>query len=85
VRYTAQSSGGLGRLNPLTGATSQISLGPGSAPHRVIVGPDGAAWVTDGGLNAIVPVDPLTEMVTRFPLPPGTGNANLNTGVLDNR
>ena len=23
----------------------------------MIVGPDGAAWVTDGGLNAIVRVD----------------------------
>ena len=30
---------------------------PGSAPHGVITGPDGAAWVTDGGLNAIVRVD----------------------------
>jgi virginiamycin B lyase len=47
----------------------------------VIVGPDGAAWITDGGLNAIVRVDPSSEEVTRFPLPSGRGNANLNTAA----
>ncbi len=36
-------------------------LGAGSAPHGVIVGPDGAAWITDGGLNAIVRVDAATH------------------------
>ena len=36
-------------------------LGEGSAPHGVIVGPDGAPWITDGGLNAIVRVDPRTR------------------------
>ena len=47
----------------------------GSAPHDVapshgvIVGPDRAAWVTDGGLNAIVRVDAKTLAVTRFALP----------------
>ena len=35
----------------------------------MIVGPDGAPWITDGGLNAIVRVDPATERVQRFPLP----------------
>ncbi len=85
VWYTAQHAGALGRLDRVTGARSQVPLGPGSAPHGVIVGPDGAAWVTDGGLNAIVRVDPTTEEVTRFPLPSGSGNANLNTAVFDNR
>ena len=56
-------------------------LGDGSAPHGVIVGPDGAPWVTDGGLNAIVRVDPRTEKVDRYPLPPGRGSANLNTAT----
>ena len=50
--------GALGRLDPATGETRQIPLGAGSAPHGVIVGPDGAPWITDGGLNAIVRVDP---------------------------
>jgi virginiamycin B lyase len=49
----------------------------------VIVGPDGAAWVTDSGLNAIVRVDPATNAVNRFPLPPSRPNANLNTAAFD--
>jgi virginiamycin B lyase len=73
----------LGRLDPATGEIVQIPLGPGSAPHGVIVGPEGAAWVTDGGLNAIVRVDPETEAVETFPLPEDAGNANLNTATFD--
>jgi virginiamycin B lyase len=49
----------------------------------VIVGPDGAPWVTDGGLNAIVRVDPSTRAVSVFPLPKRTGYANLNTATFD--
>lgn len=66
-------------------AVSRDRHGPGSAPHGVIVGPDGAAWVTDGGLNAILRVDPVTSEVRRFPLPAGRPNANLNTAVFDAR
>ena len=58
VWYTAQGSGELGKLDPTTGKTHHIALGQGSAPHGVIIGPDGAPWITDGGLNAIVRVDP---------------------------
>src|ERR671919_371805 len=54
VWYTAQGSGELGWLDPVTGETRHIALGPASAPHGVIVGPDGAPWITDGGLNAIL-------------------------------
>ena len=43
VWYTAQTAGALGRLDPKTGKTHHIALGSGSAPHGVIVGPDGAA------------------------------------------
>ena len=57
----------------------------GSAPHGVIVGPDGAPWITDGGLNAIVRVDPKTRRVRRFPLPASSGYANLNTAAFDRR
>jgi virginiamycin B lyase len=46
------------------------------------VGPDGAAWVTDSGLNAIVRVDPSTFAVSRFPLP-RTANVHLNTAAFD--
>jgi virginiamycin B lyase len=51
----------------------------------VIVGPDGAPWITDSGLNAIVRVDPRTRRVRRFPLPGRTGYANLNTATFDRR
>ena len=62
-----RAPGELGWLDPATGETRQIPLGAGSAPHGVIVGPDGAPWITDGGLNAIVRVDPDTEQVDRLP------------------
>lgn len=83
VWYTAQALGKLGKLDKLTGKIHSIDLGHGSAPHGVIIGPDGAPWITDGGLNAIVRVDPKTESVKTFPLPKGTPFANLNTAVFD--
>src|SRR5262245_42433778 len=52
VWYTGQRSGVLGPLDPATGEVDRLPLGDGSAPHGVIVGPDGNPWVTDGGLNA---------------------------------
>src|SRR5882672_4867881 len=48
VWFTAQASGHLGYFDPATGRTELIPLGPGSAPHGVIQGPDKAAWITDG-------------------------------------
>ncbi|MAS38037.1 MAG: lyase [Anaerolineaceae bacterium] len=83
IWYTAQSLGQLGKLNPETGETYHIPLGPGSRPHGVIVGPDNAAWITDGGQNAIVRVDAETEAVIVYPLPPETGYTNLNTAAFD--
>ena len=59
-------------------------LGARSAPHGVIVGPDGAPWITDGGLNAIVRVDPRTRNVA-FRLPANAGYTNLNTATFDAR
>ena len=83
VWWTAQSSGELGLFDPRTGKHSMIALGAGSQPHGVIVGADGAAWVTDGGLNAIVRVDSKTQAVKIYPLPAKHANANLNTAVFD--
>ncbi len=83
VWYTAQGSGELGKLEPTTGKTYHIALGQGSAPHGVIIGPDGALWITDGGLNAIVRVNPLTEEVRVYPLPVDSGYGNLNTATFD--
>jgi virginiamycin B lyase len=83
VWYTSQHTGELGRLDPATGETRHILLGSGSSPHGVIIGPDGAPWITDSGLNAIVRVDPETEEVQVFPLPAETGYVNLNTAAFD--
>ena len=83
VWYTAQWQGSLGRLDPATGRTEHIPLGPGSRPHGVIVDPGGDAWVTDSGMNAIVRVGGESRVVTVFPLPPGSRDANLNTAAFD--
>ncbi len=83
VWYTAQLTGKLGRLDPVTGQTTEIPLGEGSSPHGVVVGPDGAAWVTDGGLNAIVRVEPGSTAFRGYRLPASAANANLNTATFD--
>jgi virginiamycin B lyase len=83
VWYTAQSSGELGWLDPVSGQTRHTNLGPGSRPHGVIVDAVGVPWVTDSGLNAIVSVDPATEEVTVYRLPDDRAEANLNTASFD--
>ena len=83
VWFTAQHTGHLGHLDPATGEIDLIELGGGSAPHGVITGPDDAAWVTDGGQNAIVRVDAGDRSVDVFPLPPDAPDANLNTATFD--
>ena len=85
VYYTAQSTGKLGILDPKTGKFEEIALGPRSAPHGVVVGPDGAPWITDGGQNAIVRVDPKTHSVKVWSLPADTGYTNLNTLTFDKK
>jgi virginiamycin B lyase len=83
VWYTAQDIGELGWLDPATGETRHTDLGPGSAPHGVIIDDAGTAWVTDGGLNAIVSVDATGQTVTVYPLPDDRPDANLNTASFD--
>ena len=83
VYYTAQATGKLGILDPASGKVEEVGLGPDSAPHGVVVGPDGAPWITDGGQNAIVRVDPKTHEVKRWPLPASARGANLNTLTFD--
>jgi virginiamycin B lyase len=83
VWYAGQGNGTVGRLDPSTGEVQVVQVGQGSAPHGVIMGPDDAAWITDGGLNAIVRVDPVTLAVQVYPLP--GERANLNTATFDHR
>jgi virginiamycin B lyase len=83
VWFSAQGSGHLGILDPRSGQVELVPLGRGSAPHGVIAAADGTPWLTDGGQNAIVRVDPKTRQVKLWKLPPDTGYANLNTAVFD--
>jgi virginiamycin B lyase len=78
-----QRNGTLGRFDPRSGQVKVVELGQGAAPHGVIRGPDGAAWVTEGGQNAIARVDDKTHEVRLFKLPDERAKANLNTGVFD--
>lgn len=59
--------------------TLRLALGAGSAPHGVIQGPDGAAWLTDGGQQAIVRVAWPSRELRLFKLPATAPYANLNT------
>jgi virginiamycin B lyase len=83
VYFTAQRTGRLGVLTPADGKVEFVDLGQGSAPHGVIIGPDGAPWITDGGRNAILRVDPETRVVRSWPLPVAAADANLNTASFD--
>lgn len=65
--YTGQHSGPLGHLEPSTGEIRQVDLSGGSAPHGVIVGPDGAPLLgRPGGLwGAESAVDKLVLVTER--------------------
>ncbi len=83
VWFTAQRSGHLGWFDPASGKVELVALGSGSSPHGVIQGPDKAAWITDGGQNAIVRVSWPQRDVRLYRLPEGSGYANLNTCAFD--
>ena len=83
VYISAQGSGHLGILDPKSGKIDFVPLGRGSAPHGVVADAGGAPWLTDGGQNALVRVDPKTRAVKVFPLPEGSAYANLNTSIFD--
>ena len=83
VWFSAQRSGHLGWFDPKTGNTELVALGSGSSPHGVIAGPDGAAWLTDGGQQAIVRVAWPSREVRLYRLADGMPYANLNTCAFD--
>jgi virginiamycin B lyase len=77
--FCGQANGTLNRLDPRDGAIRVVPLGKGAAPHGVVRGPDGAAWVTEGGQDAIARVDPADHRVRLWHLPERFADANLNT------
>jgi virginiamycin B lyase len=83
VWFTAQASGHLGYFDPASGKTELVSLGMNSSPHGVIQGPDKAAWITDGGQQAIVRVGWPDREIRKFALPYASAYANLNTCAFD--
>jgi len=85
VWFSAQRGGELGILDPKSGKVEFVPLGGGAAPHGVIAGADGAPWLTDGGQNAIVRVDPKTRAVKLWKLPEDSGYTNLNTATFDGK
>src|SRR3954454_327053 len=85
VYFSAQGSGHLGILDPKTGKVETVALGRGASPHGVIMGPDAAVWLTDGGQNGIVRVDPKTRAVKLWELPADAGYMNLNTATFDGK
>jgi virginiamycin B lyase len=85
VYFSAQSAGRLGILDPKSGKVQTVALGSGSSPHGVIQGADGAVWLTDGGQNALVRVDPKTRSLRAWTLPRDNGYANLNTAAFDGK
>jgi virginiamycin B lyase len=83
VWFSAQRSGHLGWFDPKSGKTELIALGSGASPHGVIQGPDKAAWLTDGGQQAIARVSWPDRQVRLYKLPASTPYANLNTCAFD--
>ena len=89
IWFSAQGSGHLGILDPKSGKVELVKLGSGSSPHGVIAADDGTVWLTDGGQNAIVRVDPRIHprerAVKAWPLPADSGYTNLNTAIFDKK
>ena len=78
IWFCGQRNGMLGRLDPRDGSFKLVDLGKGAAPHGVLIGPDGAPWVTEGGQNAIaasipgIIVSPCFACPKRKPTPTST-------------
>ena len=63
------------RLDPRTGKTAEIGTGPGSAPRRVAVAPDGTVWMTLYGVGAVAKIDPAHFQVAKTYNLPGGSNS----------
>jgi virginiamycin B lyase len=62
----------LGRLDPNTGHVEDVRTGPGSAPRRMAVGPDGTIWVTAYGNGKLIKVDAKEKKILKeYAMPAG--------------
>ncbi len=85
VWYTAEGSGQLGRLDPGTGRSEMVDLGPGSAPRDLTFAPDGFIWIADPGQGAIVRYGPRSRTLDSFPLPAARADVGLTGVTVDDR
>ena len=62
----------LGRLDPQTGKIDDLKTGPGSAPRRLALAPDGMLWVTGYGNGKLIKVDPRAKKIVKeYAMPAG--------------
>jgi virginiamycin B lyase len=84
VWFTAQSAGKLGRLDPRTGRSDYIALGPGAAPHGVIM--DTTRRLGDPRrAERDRPRGPPDPRCQAYPLPKERRDANLNIATFDHQ
>ena len=69
--------------SPKDGSVKLVKLGAGSKPHGIITGPNGNAYINDGGQNAIVRYSHKDGALKIWKLPDDTGYTNLNTSAFD--
>ncbi|MDQ3680435.1 MAG: hypothetical protein M3378_07820 [Actinomycetota bacterium] len=75
----------IARIDPATGAITEINLPAGSNPRGVTTGGDGAIWFTSyddaqtNNLSYIGRYDPATGQLTTFPLEPNVGADDITT------
>ena len=70
--WCSNTGGPLLRVSATTGASTVFDLPAGAGAMDLTLGPDGALWFADAGLNQIGRMT-LTGTVTEFPLPPTFG------------
>ncbi len=66
--FTESSADAIGRLDPATGAITQIPT-PGLQPNSITLGPDNAIWFTDNSTSNTIDRLNSDGTIAKFPLP----------------
>ena len=62
----------MGIIDPKTGKSSELYMGPGSRPRRVATAPDGSLWITLYGNGKLAHVDPAAlKIIREYEMPAG--------------